>query len=272
MSSCGGVVTLADAAGFMFDLDGTLVARAPEGLVALPGAAAVLAAVRASGRPLVIFTNASDSDPASIAAHLRGGGLEASEREVLSAACSALAHLARRHSGARVLVLGTPAARARFAAAGVELVDEREARGAEVVLTLHVDEVSLAVLEGAAHAVLGGAAFLTANYVRAYAGRHGPILSRGAMVAAAIAKASGRRPTVVGKPSPAAVRAVAERLALDPRRVAFVGDDVAMDIALGRRAGGQTVLVRSGMSAGEPVGERAADLVVDAVADLLPLL
>ena len=89
---------------------------------------------------------------------------------------------------------------------------------------------------------------------------------------AAIAKASGRRPTVVGKPSRAAVRAVAERLALDPRRVAFVGDDLAMDIALGRRAGGPTVLVRSGMSAGEGLGEHAADLVVDAVADLLPLI
>ena len=68
------------------------------------------------------------------------------------------------------------------------------------------------------------------------------------------------------------MRAVAERLALDPRRVAFVGDDLAMDIALGRRAGGATVLVRSGMSAGEGLGEHAADLVVDAVADLLPLI
>jgi HAD superfamily hydrolase (TIGR01450 family) len=265
-------VTLADAAGFMFDLDGTLVARAPEGLIVLPGAAAVLAAIRASGRPLVIFTNASDSDPASIAERLRSGGLEVSEAEVLSAACSALAHLARRHPGARVLVLGTPAARARFAAAGVALVDEREARSAEVVLTLHVDEVSLSVLEAAAHAVLAGAAFLTANYARAYAGRDGPILSRGAMAAAAIAKASGRRATVVGKPSRAAVRAVAERLRLDPRRVAFVGDDLAMDIALGRLAGGQTVLVRSGTSGGESVGERAADLVVDGVGDLLALI
>jgi ribonucleotide monophosphatase NagD (HAD superfamily) len=127
------------------------------------------------------------------------------------------------------------------------------------------------VLEAAARAVLGGAAFLTANYVRAYAGLHGPILSRGAMAAAAIAKAAGRRPTVVGKPSRAAVREIAQRLALDPRRVAFIGDDVAMDVALGRLAGGQTVLVRSGIGGGDGDASRA-DFVVDGVGDLLKMI
>ena len=265
-------MALADAAGFMFDLDGTLVHRAPDGVVALPGAAEVLAAIRASGRPLVVFTNASDSDPAAIAARVRRGGLELADEEVLTAACSALGHLQRRHPAARVLVLGTPAAHRRFAAAGVTLLREADAADAQVVLTLHVDEVALSVLEAAARAVIAGAAFLTANYVRAYAGLHGPILSRGAMAAAAIAKASGRRPTVVGKPSRAAVHEVAERLELDPRRVAFIGDDVAMDIALGRRAGGQTVLVRSGMGAGAIPAGRGPDFVVDGVADLLELL
>lgn len=263
-------MALADAAGFMFDLDGTLVARAPEGVVALPGAAAVLAAIRASGRPLVIFTNASDSDPGTIAQRLRRGGLQLADEEVLTAACSSLGHLRRRHPAARVLVLGTPVARRRFAAAGVSLIAEQEAERAEVVLALHVDDIALSVLEAAARAVLSGAAFLTANYVRAYAGLHGPIISRGAMAAAAIAKASGRRPTVVGKPSRAAVREVAARLALDPRRVAFIGDDIGMDIALGRLAGGQTVLVRSGMGGGGVVpANRGADLIVDGVGELL---
>jgi hypothetical protein len=64
---CGGGVALADAAGFMLDLDGTLVQRAPDGVVALPGAAELIGAIRASGRPLVVFTNASHTDPGSIA-------------------------------------------------------------------------------------------------------------------------------------------------------------------------------------------------------------
>jgi NagD protein len=269
-------VALADAAGFMLDLDGTLVQRAPDGVVALPGAAELIGAIRASGRPLVVFTNASHTDPGSIARGLRDGGLELADQEVLTAGCSALAHLQRRYGGARVLVLGTEAARRRYGAGGVELVEPADAASAEVVLTLHVDDIGLALLEAAARAVLGGAAFLTANYVRAYAGLHGPIISRGAMAAAAIAKAAGQRPIVVGKPSRAAVRAVGERLDLDPRSVAFIGDDAAMDVALGRLAGGQTVLVRSGIGAHADAARlpeaHRPDLVVDGVGDLLEML
>jgi HAD superfamily hydrolase (TIGR01450 family) len=263
-------VALADAAGFMFDLDGTLVHRASDGVVAMPGADALLGAIRASGRPLVVFTNASHTDPAQIAAGVRAAGLRLTDEELLTAACSSLGELRRRHRDARVLVLGTPAARRRFAAGGVTLVEESDAERAQVVLTLHVDDIGLGVLEAAARAVAAGAPFLTANYQRAYAGLDGPIISRGAMAAAAIAKGSGRRPTVTGKPSRAAVREIAERLALDPRRIAFIGDDVAMDIALGRRAGGQTVLVRSGIA--PDASAAAADLVVDGVGDLAKLI
>jgi NagD protein len=119
-----------------------------------------------------------------------------------------------------------------------------------------------------------GAVFLTANYAPAYAGRDGPIFSRGAMVTAAIAKAAGRRPTIVGKPSRAAYAEARSRLAVSPAAIAVVGDDLGMDIALGRRGGSMTVLVRSGISAQAP-GEaerHRPDLVIDTIADLIPVL
>jgi HAD superfamily hydrolase (TIGR01450 family) len=266
---------LADAKGFMFDLDGTLAQRSPEGLRAMPGAADVLDAIRASGRPLVIFTNASDADPREIADRARRGGLGVTDEEVLTAACSSLGHLRRNFPAARVLVIANEGVKRRIADAGFELETDELAHRAEVVLTQHVDEIRLEVLEGAARAVFAGAAFLTSNYARAYAGLNGPILSRGAMVTAAIAKGSGRRPTIVGKPSRAAVREIEERLGVDPRRVAFVGDDLGMDVALGRLAKGTTVLVRSGMDGPNmdrvPTARRP-DLVLDGVEDLLDLL
>jgi HAD superfamily hydrolase (TIGR01450 family) len=265
---------LADALGFVFDLDGTLVRRHPTGAEALPGASEVIAAVRASGRPLVVFTNASHVDPAHIAAGARRAGLDLADDEVLTPICSALSHLRRRHAGARVLLIGTDAARDRMAAAGVDLVAGGHAARADVVLVAHVDRLDLPVLEGAAHAILGGARFLTGNYQRAYAGANGPILSRGAMAAAAIAKAAGRRPTVVGKPSRAAVHEASDRLGVQSRDVAVVGDDVGMDIALGRIGGSRTVLVRTGIACDLAAvrAERRPDLVVDAIGDLLPLL
>ena len=69
------------------------------------------------------------------------------------------------------------------------------------------------------------------------------------MVTAAIAKVIGARPTVVGKPSRAAVDEVRDApRACPPTGLAVIGDDLGMDIALGTLGGSRTVLVRSGIS------------------------
>jgi NagD protein len=140
----------------------------------------------------------------------------------------------------------------------------------------HTDAVDFAQLERAARAIGAGARLLTGSYAPAYAGADGPIFSRGAMVAAAIAKASGARPVIVGKPSRAAVRTVSAQLGVPSQEVAVIGDDVGMDIALGRLGGSRTVLVRSGISGDvelDRVAERhRPDAVVDGVAELLDWL
>jgi len=260
------------ARGFMFDLDGTLVhrVRGGSGATALPGAADVIAKIRASGRPLVIFTNATHIAPATLAAVATDAGIELSVREVITPLASAAGHILRRHPDARVFVLATGVARELIASAGVHIVDEPA--GADAIFVGHVETIDLDVLEGAARAVLGGARLLVGSYAPAYAGADGPILSRGAMVAAAVAKASGRRPTIVGKPSRAAVREVGERLGLHARDVAFIGDDLTMDIALGKLAGARTVLVATGITGRNVNGRRRPDLVLDHVGELLPLL
>jgi NagD protein len=265
---------LAEARGFMFDLDGTLVQRSRDGLAALPGAAEVIAAVRRTGRPLVVFTNASHVAPATIARELAEAGLEVRDDEVITPVCSALRHLAARLPDRAVVVLGSEDTRRRMADAGVDVLADGDGADPGAVFVAHVDEAVLAVLERAARAVQRGAAFLTANYAAAYAGRDGPIFSRGAMVTAAIAKAAGRRPTVVGKPSRAALREVTARLGVAAASIAVIGDDIGMDIALGRIGGSTTVLVRSGISGGtpDPGGRNGPDLVVDGISDLIPLL
>jgi ribonucleotide monophosphatase NagD (HAD superfamily) len=69
------------------------------------------------------------------------------------------------------------------------------------------------------------------------------------MLTAALAKATGARPVVVGKPSRAAVRELETRLGVPADAVAVVGDDVSLDVPLGHLGGSLTVLVRSGIIA-----------------------
>ena len=102
--------------------------------------------------------------------------------------------------GARVPRAGRAAAR-------------RRRTGADAVFVAHADRGRLRASSSGRRARCSrGARLLTASYAPAYAGANGPIFSRGAMIAAAIAKVTGRRPVVVGKPSRAALRTIREQL------------------------------------------------------------
>ncbi|MGA9857754.1 MAG: HAD hydrolase-like protein [Solirubrobacteraceae bacterium] len=266
---------LRDAAAFMFDIDGTLLHRGPDGRGRpQPGAVEVLERIRASGRRLVLFTNASHVPSHRVAQGLRNDGLPVSDDELLTPVDSATAWLVRHPRRHPVHAFATEAVSAHMVAAGVSLTDGEDA-GA--VFVAHLPDVSLAEVERAARAVTERAAPLfTSSYVRGYAGANGIIFSRGAMITAAIAKVSGARPRVLGKPSRAAVAALRERLGVPTERVAVIGDDLNMDVALGKLGGSRTVLVRSGISGGLDLDRvpqrRRPDAVVDGVADLLDAL
>lgn len=275
-----GFAFLDDARGFVLDIDGTLIrrdAQEPHRTYAVPGAREALEAIHRSGRPFALFTNGTHIAPEAVAAELRAVGLEVAAEQVLTPVESAVAFLARSRSAQRVLVVATGSTAERMAGAGVDLLaDDDPPEHADAVFVAHVHDVSMLVLERAARAVVAGARLLTASYLPAYAGADGPIFSRGAMATAAIAKASETRPTVVGKPSAAAVRAIGDRLGLPSADLAVIGDDLRMDVGLGRTGGSRTVLVRSGISgaidlAALPPGRRP-DGVVETVAQLVTAL
>jgi len=200
---------------------------------------------------------------------------DVADDELLTPLSSVRTYL-RAHHGATLLLFGTEAAREYLAASGIGVADGDERERVDAVLVAHTDAVDFRGLERAARKILAGAPLLTGSYVPAYAGANGPIFSRGAMLTAALAKVTGRRPVVVGKPSHAAVRTMVERLGTPAAELAVIGDDLALDVALGRLGGSRTILVRSGISASvdmQSVPERRRpDAVVDGVADLLDLL
>jgi HAD superfamily hydrolase (TIGR01450 family) len=269
-------VRLDDVGGFVLDVDGTLVHRAGQEIHVQPGAREVLARIRASGRPLALFTNGSHAAPETVAAELRDVGLAVADEELLTPLRSVQVYLRQERLDGRLLLFGTDLARKYLAAAGVPILEREADEPADTVLVAHADIVDFLELERAARALLQGARLLTGSYAPAYAGANGPIFSRGAMVTAALAKASGARPTIVGKPSQSALRTITDQLGLPSSELVVVGDDVSMDIALGRLGGARTILVSSGIS-GEveltdlPERQRP-DVVASGVGDLLDWL
>ncbi|HEY7178848.1 MAG TPA: HAD hydrolase-like protein [Gaiella sp.] len=268
---------LDEAGGFVFDVDGTLVHRAGAEVRLIPGARDVLERIHASGRPYVLFTNGSHVAPESIAAELREAGLPVGDEQMLTPLRSVQTYLARFAHGPSVLPFVTDAARRYLEAAGVRLVDGPNGDvPVDAVFVAQPGEVDFDELERAARVVVAGARLLTGSYVPAYAGADGPIFSRGAMLTAALAKATGARPVVVGKPSHAAVLELRTRLGIPSEETAVIGDDVSLDVPLGRLGGSLTVLVRSGISGALDVRRlperRRPHLTLETVADMLDRL
>jgi NagD protein len=267
-------VRLDDVRGFVFDVDGTLAHRGPDGRAKpQPGAVEVLERIRESGRKLVLFTNGSHIRSETMARGLREDGLPVADEEMLTPVDSAITYIRRRHRDRPALLFASQVVRERMAEAGIP---EAQGEEAEVVFVAHVDSADLPEMERAARAVERGAPLLTGSWARGYAGANGIIFSRGAMVTAAIAKVTAKRPKIVGKPSRAAVEEIRTRLGMPTDQIAVIGDDVGMDIALGRMGGSRTVLVRSGITGGTPLDKlpesRRPHAVIDRVADLLDVL
>ena len=128
--SCG-AVRLDDVGGFVFDLDGTLVHRAARpGHSRMPGAVEVLAAIRASGRPLGVFTNGSHVAPGCSPRGLREAGLPSATTRSLTPVVQrdlATSRAPPRRAGDGVRL--RTSARERMADAGVRLADGDQARG-----------------------------------------------------------------------------------------------------------------------------------------------
>lgn len=236
-------MTTSPPRGFVFDIDGCLM----KGARAIPGAPEAMAALRSRGLPVRYFTNDSSKTPAEMAGRLERGGIAAAPEEVLTSALVAAEYAARRFPGGRVLAIGGSPLRDALERHGLRLVQDGPADAVVVGRDL---ELSYRTLEAACRAIWGGAVFLATNLDRRVPVEDGFVPGTGAVVKA-VAWATERSPTVMGKPSIWAGRAAVRSLGIPAREVAVVGDQLQQDVRMGKLAGTVTVLVLSGSSTRE---------------------
>lgn len=233
----------------LFDMDGVLY----RGRMPLPGAAALLAFLDQAGIPYALVTNNSTRTPRQYARLLARMGMQVPPARIVTSSVCTAAYLREvLPAGARVLVVGEAALRRALVDAGFVPAWER---AAAVVVGLD-RRVSYRKLALATRALLEGARFVLTNPDRLLPTESGVIPGAGSL-AAALQAATGRRPTIIGKPHPRLLREALARLGVRPAQTAIVGDQVATDVAAGRAAGLYTILVRTGV--GTP-GHRTARL------------
>jgi 4-nitrophenyl phosphatase len=270
------VARLRSAEAFLFDLDGTLVLgdRHNSQLSPLPGAVELVEHLVSHGVPLAVLTNGTARSPSSYAAMLREIGFNLSDSAMLTPAQVAV-DICLRRGHTRVMVLGGEGLAAPLREAGIEIVLPTGRESADAVVVGWFREFGFEHLEAACHAVSAGARLYSASQSLFFASADGKVLGTSRAICSVIRDVTGRRPEVVGKPSPEALRTAARRLGVRTREMVVVGDDPELEVPMARRGQAFAVAVNTGIGhAGSFAGldpRRRPHLVVEGVGELLDL-
>lgn len=249
---------LRDAAGFVFDMDGTIALGDSKsgGHRALPHAVTLLEALKARGTPYVVFTNGTAKPPAAYAASLRNAGFPVEDGQMLTPSSSAAIWLKQQRVG-KVRVLGNPGCAAPLVDEGLEVIGPSEAaEGVEAVFTGWFREFDFAALEAACHSLWNGARLFTASNVPFFATENGRAIGASYPINAMLTAMTSKRPRILGKPSRVALDVARTVMGLPrsaQKNIVVVGDDPALEMRMANAAGALSVGMATGIMAGDAV-------------------
>jgi 4-nitrophenyl phosphatase len=258
-------------AAYVFDLDGTIYL----GDELLPGAARLVAALRARGAAVRFVSNNPTRDPRRYAEKLADLGLPAPVAEIVNTTVTTTRWLLEHHPGAVVFPIAESALVEALAEAGIRISEDPAE--IDVVIASYDRAFDYRKLQIAFDAIwFHRRALLVATNPDRFCplpgGRGEPDC---AAVTAAIEACTGTtRTATLGKPDPGMLRAALAGLDVAAEDCVVVGDRLETDIRMGLDAGMPTALVLTGDTtadalAGLDPGDAPA-FVVDRIDRLLP--
>jgi HAD superfamily hydrolase (TIGR01450 family) len=252
--------TLRGVEAFILDADGVLILKGQE----IPGSSAALERLDERGIPYRVVTNFSGAHRETLAARFAQGGTPIPAHRFITSASAAAAYTLTRFAGRPIYVLSAADALREFDGQQLLTRDEAEADPssvAAVVIGDGGDDLSFRNLDTAFRLIRGGAAFLAMHRNPWWLTPRGPTLDAGAAVVG-LEYSTGRKATVLGKPSPVVFRQALEGLRADlGRRIpaasaAMVGDDLDADVRAAQRVGLRGILVLTGKVSSREAAQR----------------
>jgi 4-nitrophenyl phosphatase len=255
---------LKDKSLFLFDLDGVFY-KGKESRIKIGGTDAI-EALRKAGKKLYVLTNNSTDTVETIYSRLEEFAIPVKPEEVLSSGLLTAEHLRKKHGQVSYFLVGEQGLEAEMAKYG-----HRRTKGesAEFVVVGLDRAINYDKLDHAARLARNGAKIIATHISRLYMYKTGPAIATGPLVKA-IEYASGKRSTVIGKPSTLMFKIALERAGCKKRDAVMVGDQVDTDIAGAHNAGIDSILVTSGIDQASEGYRLLAKLAN--VDDIVPLL
>lgn len=225
---------------FLFDLDGTLYL----GDRVLPRARALIQRIESHGKRVFYFTNNSSRSVKDYVSKLTKMGFLCRPHQVVMSTHTLISEL-HRDGIKRIFLLGTPAMRKMLTSSGLST---HEHRRAQAVVVGFDKTLTYKKLEQAAFLIHQGLPYYVTHPDLFCPTDKGPQPDCGAM-AEALALVTGKKAKkILGKPHPLMILEVMKRVKCRKSEMIIIGDRVATDLMLAKRAGVDGILVLSGDS------------------------
>jgi len=253
---------------FLFDMDGTLYL----GNRLFDFTPSLLAAIREAGGRYLFMTNNSSKSVRDYIKKLATLGIEAAYEDFITSSQATAQYLKQHHKGQRLYVCGTRS-----------LIEELESEGFEVTTDLNkVDvivmgfdtELTFRKLEDVCRLLLTRELpYIATNPDYVCPTEFGSVPDCGS-VCDMIFNATGKRPFVIGKPSPMMPLLAMEMTGCDKDDTVVIGDRIYTDIKSGLAAGVTSVLVMSGETTQAilDASDDKPDYVMNSAAELMTWL
>ena len=228
---------------FIVDMDGTFYL----GNSLLPGAKEFAECVEKSGKRFFFFTNNSSHNEEECLGKLRKYGYDAKDGTVIISSHVTIDFLKRNRPGKTVYLVGNKNLTGDFIKGEIPMTEEMP----DIVVIGFDTELTYEKLNKACNYIAQGAEYIVTHPDVNCPLKDGFMPDVGSYMAL-IKASTGREPDLImGKPYAYTVDYVTNRIGCKREEVAFVGDRLETDIAIGVKNGLKAVLVYTGVTAPE---------------------
>lgn len=262
------ITKLSEIRLFLFDMDGTLYI----GDRLFPFTKALLEEIRARGKRYLFITNNSSKSVSAYVEKLARLGIAAEKGDFLTSSQATAYYLKRHYPGKTLYVCGTRSLKEELEQNGFRVTEDTEET--ECIVMGYDTELTYRKLDDVSRLLCTRELpYIATNPDYVCPTEYGSVPDCGS-VCDMIYNATGKRPFVIGKPSPLMIEMAMEKENCLPEETAVVGDRIYTDIKSGLNAGAVGVLVMSGETTEEILRASAdkPDLVLSSGEEILKVL
>ena len=249
--------------GFICDMDGVIY----HGNKILDGVTEFINWMQSNDKKFVFLTNSSERTPHELSMKLERMGLHISADHFYTSAMATAEFLHSQKPESTAYVIGEAALTKALYDHGIYMNDVNP----DYVVVGETSTYSFEKIQKAINLVLKGAKLIGTNPDITGPVENGINPATGALIAP-IEIATGKKAYFVGKPNPLMLRHGLKKLNCHSQDIAFIGDRMDTDIIAGIESNIDTVLVLSGVTAMEDIGNfpYCPRYIVPGVGDLVP--